>query len=125
MTYLLLTQLPLLRLVPLRRSVAHLLPHFRGATRRLRTVAVVLLLAVMAQPSAVYACTVCVGDPNDPQTKGASSAILLLMGVTTGVLGCFVTFFVYLWRRARRAVDPTTALAGRFEGTFRAEETRS
>ncbi len=143
MTYLLLTHLHLLRLALLRFSVMRptlmrfgvmrralmrfgvMRPVWSGLTRHPRVVLAGLFLGLTAHPAVVHACAVCVGDPNDPQTKGASAAVLLLMGITGCVLSCFVAFFGYLWWRGRRPLDSAITCVGSLQDKLREEEARS
>ncbi len=59
------------------------------------------MVAALAAPRVAAACTVCFGDPESPETKGVSAAVMFLLIVTMGVLGGFGTFFIYLMRRAK------------------------
>lgn len=70
------------------------------AHRDIRTVLTVLALT-LAAPRVSWACPVCFGDPNSPMAIGASWGILLLFGVTAGVLSAFAGFFLYLMKRSR------------------------
>jgi len=142
-TYLLLTQLHLLRPVLLRFSVMRssllrfgvmrpipllfgvMRSVWSGLTRHPRVVLAGLFLGLIAHPAVVHACAVCVGDPNDPQTKGASAAVLLLMGVTGCVLSCFVAFFGYLWWRGRRPLESATTCVGPLRNKLREVDVRS
>ncbi len=57
------------------------------------------------------ACTVCFGAVDIAVRESMNLGIVVLLGVTTVVLGCFARFFVALARRARQAeqlADPTT-----------------
>lgn len=73
----------------------------RGAV--LAGAAFVALLLVSAPASA---CDACYGAAADsPMIDGAKIGVFLLLGVTVSVQGGFVAFFVYLRRRARRAVN--------------------
>ena len=76
------------------------------AHRYMRTVLTVLaLLAVtLAAPRVSWACPVCFGDPSSPMAIGASWGILLLLGITAGVLSAFAGFFLYLMKRSRMAL---------------------
>ena len=50
------------------------------------------------------ACPVCFGAAADPAIRESMNiGILVLLGVTAGVLGTFVRFFVGLARRSREA----------------------
>lgn len=66
----------------------------------------VAVAIVCAWRSLGWACAVCVGNPNDPQTVGMNQAILGLLAITGVVLTGMAAFFVTLWRRARRPTDP-------------------
>lgn len=59
---------------------------------------------VLAAPQTGWACQVCFGDPNSSMSIGASWGILLLLGITAGVLAAFASFFLYLLKRSRTAV---------------------
>jgi hypothetical protein len=66
---------------------------------------------VLAVPQTGWACQVCFGDPNSAMSIGASWGILLLLGITGGVLAAFASFFSLSveaiqdgGRRARRSV---------------------
>ena len=69
-------------------------------THRMRT-ATVLMAVILMTPRLTWACPVCFGDPNSPMAIGASWGILLLLGVTAGVLSAFAGFFLYLMKRSR------------------------
>ena len=71
--------------------------------RCMRTVLTVLALT-LAAPRVSWACPVCFGDPNSPMAIGASWGILLLLGVTAGMLSAFAGFFLYLMKRSRMAL---------------------
>ena len=70
------------------------------AHRDIRTVLTVLALT-LAAPRVSWACPVCFGDPNSQMAIGASWGILLLLGITAGVLSTFAGFFLYLMKRSR------------------------
>ena len=71
--------------------------------RYMQTIPTVLALT-LAAPRVSWACPVCFGDPNSPMAIGASWGILLLLGVTAGVLSAFAGFFLYLMKRSRMAL---------------------
>ncbi len=75
-------------------------------SRRLRTALMVLavMAVALATPRMSWACPVCFGDPNSQMAIGASWGILLLLGVTAGVLSAFAGFFLYLMKRSRMAL---------------------
>ena len=64
-------------------------------------VASVVILAALLLPSDILACPVCFGASDAPAAQGMNMAILVLLGVTGGVLAGFIAFIVYLARRAR------------------------
>jgi hypothetical protein len=51
------------------------------------------------------ACPACYGAAEGPMIDAARLGTFLLLGVTLGVQGAFVAFFLYLRRQARRAQD--------------------
>lgn len=51
-------------------------------------------------PASAEACAVCFGAPGSPDTKALSFAIAALLAVLAVVLGCIVTFIVYLGRHS-------------------------
>jgi hypothetical protein len=58
------------------------------------------ILICMAMPTISSACSVCMGDPEAPMTRGMIAGVGLLLGVTFTVLACFGAFLVYLARRS-------------------------
>ena len=89
---------------------------------RLRVALGAVLALVLGRPEWASACAVCVGNPNDPQTIGMSKAILGMLVITGGVLGCFASFFVVLWRRSRRPVNSPADVLARLEQDFQREK---
>ena len=55
----------------------------------------------------LIACSVCFGDPNDPQTKGLVFSILALLGVLVVVLGSLGKFFWNLRKREKINFSPS------------------
>jgi hypothetical protein len=54
--------------------------------------------------ASMLACAACfAGNVDSPLVDGAKSGVWLLLSVTLGVQGAFATFFIQLWRRAKRA----------------------
>ena len=49
--------------------------------------------------STLIACAVCFGANDSPQFKAMQIGILVLLGITTCMLGAFAAFFLYLRRR--------------------------
>ena len=66
---------------------------------------------VLATPQAGWACPVCFGDPNSAMSIGASWGILVMIGITGGVLACFASFFLYLLKRSRMAIGQRVDLS--------------
>ncbi len=66
---------------------------------------------VLAAPQIGWACPVCFGDPNSAMSIGASWGILVMIGITAGVLGCFASFFLYLLKRSRMAIGERVDLS--------------
>jgi len=83
-------------------------PTTHGRLRAILTVLPVMAVA-LATPRMSWACPICFGDPSSQMAIGASWGILLLLGVTAGVLSAFAGFFLYLMKRSR------LALGGRVE----------
>ena len=59
---------------------------------------------LLAAPGTGWACQVCFGDPNSAMSIGASWGILVMIGITGGVLAAFASFFLYLLKRSRMAI---------------------
>ena len=78
--------------------------------RYARTVLAVLVVA-LAAPRLSWACPVCFGDPNSPMAIGASWGIVVLLGITAGVLCAFAGFFLYLIKRSRMALGTRVELS--------------
>ena len=49
-----------------------------------------------------WACAVCFGNPESPQTLGMQYAMLALLAVVLSVLLSLAMFFVYLLRRSKK-----------------------
>ena len=81
--------------------------------RCLRTVLMVVAVMAVAlvTPRMSWACPMCFGDPSSQMAIGASWGILLLLGVTAGVLSAFAGFFLYLMKRSRMALGQPNELS--------------
>jgi hypothetical protein len=66
---------------------------------------------VLAVPQTGWACQVCFGDPNSAMSIGASWGILVMIGITGGVLAAFASFFLYLLKRSRMAIGQRVDLS--------------
>jgi heme/copper-type cytochrome/quinol oxidase subunit 2 len=64
---------------------------------------VLTLLFLFAANTTLHACPVCFQVEENATTDGVQLAVLVLMGVTTGVLGGFAAFIVRFVRRASRS----------------------
>ena len=80
-------------------------------THRCARTALAVLAVALATPRLSWACPVCFGDPSSPMAIGASWGILLLLGITAGVLAAFAGFFLYLIKRSRMALGARIELS--------------
>ena len=55
----------------------------------------------LVAPRAVLACPVCFGQNDSPLASGMNLGIIVMLGVTGGVLAAFASFMIHLVRRAR------------------------
>ena len=69
---------------------------------RILTIAAVVLIG---SSSNVFACPVCFGAEETSMIHGTRLGILVLLGITLAVQGGFVSFFLYLRKRAKRMAD--------------------
>ncbi len=60
---------------------------------------------LVMSPERLLACPICFGASDAPAARGMTLAIFTLLGVTGSVLGSFLAFFVYLFRRANAMRD--------------------
>jgi heme/copper-type cytochrome/quinol oxidase subunit 2 len=74
-------------------------------TRRDLALAAAAGLFWLAGPAEALACPSCYGATEGPLIDAARVGMWLLLGVTLGVQGAFVAFFLYLRRKAREARD--------------------
>ena len=71
-----------------------------GIARTLTAVAMVI-----GGSSSVFACPVCFGALETSMIDGAKLGVLALLAVTLGVQGAFLSFFLYLRKRAKRIAE--------------------
>ena len=78
-----------------------------GATSPLhvRTLLATILLVVAAGGTRLFACPVCFGAEESPLIDGAKLGVIVLLAVTLVVQGAFLSFFLYLRRRAKRIAE--------------------
>lgn len=72
---------------------------------------VVLSLLAAWCPGSVWACTVCYGDPNSLQVKGAEAGVLFLLGVIVTVLLVIAGMILFWARRAKRIAQATNTVS--------------
>ena len=78
----------------------------RSRVRRGIRTAVTTAVAVMIGGSAsVFACPVCFGAEETSMIDGAKLGVLVMLAVLFAVQGGFVSFFLYLRKRAKRIAD--------------------
>jgi heme/copper-type cytochrome/quinol oxidase subunit 2 len=63
------------------------------------------LAAVMTASASALACPVCFGAQETSMVDGTRLGVMVMVAVTLIVQGAFVTFFLYLRRRAKRNAD--------------------
>lgn len=73
----------------------------RGRVPRSRALQIAIVAVLLLAAPAAFACPVCFGAPDSPQTNGMNNAIGFLLGIIGFVQIGFVALFVTLWRRAR------------------------
>jgi hypothetical protein len=66
------------------------------------TRALLTLGLLLVAPNAAWACPVCFQVDESEVTRGVQAAVLVLVGVTTGVLSGFGVFIARFVRRTRR-----------------------
>jgi heme/copper-type cytochrome/quinol oxidase subunit 2 len=65
----------------------------------------VSLVLVIAAGSELLACPMCFGAEESSLIDGAKLGVLVMLGITLGVQGGFVGFFLYLRKRAKRNAE--------------------
>jgi len=55
--------------------------------------------------SSVLACPVCFGAEETSMIEGTKLGVLVMLGITLAVQGGFVSFFLYLRKRAKRIAE--------------------
>jgi len=67
---------------------------------------ILLLLLAMIVKDVALTCPVCFGAAESPRTtESLNMAVIVLLGVTGGVLTLFATFFAYLRKRAKMTLN--------------------
>ena len=63
---------------------------------------ILLLVLIILVNDVALTCPVCFGAAESARTRDSlNMAVIVLLGITGGVLSLFVTFFAYLRQRAR------------------------
>ena len=70
-------------------------------SKMMRLVVTLSAQALILAPTQVWACPICFGDVDSPMARGMTWAVLVLIGITGGVLCAFAAFFIYLFKRSR------------------------
>jgi heme/copper-type cytochrome/quinol oxidase subunit 2 len=69
----------------------------------MRRLGATVVMSLVASAAPLLACPVCFQVEQGPVTSGVRAAVVVLMAVTTSVLGGFAMFIV---KFARRSVEP-------------------
>ncbi len=65
-------------------------------------------LCLLVAPTQASAC--CFGAPDTPMTQAVAWGVVVMLGLTGGVLFAFAAFFMYLFKRSRRMLDQDVTL---------------
>ena len=74
------------------------------------TLMLLVLTANVLTPAVTFACSVCYGDPNSLQVRGAEAGVLFLLGVIGTVLLSIAGMILFWVRRARRIAQVTNTV---------------
>jgi len=69
-----------------------------------------LFISMVLSGPSLWACEVCFGNPDDPQTKGMQGAILTMLFITYFTLLTIIGVFIYLFKRSRRLATDNRSL---------------
>ena len=61
----------------------------------------------MCLPQLVFACAACFGRSDSAQARGSNAFVYSLLGITIVVLGGFLGFIFYLWKRSKMIANGT------------------
>jgi heme/copper-type cytochrome/quinol oxidase subunit 2 len=93
-------------------------PAGRRALSRVGRAALAAAAALL--PSAASACPACYGSASGPVIAGMNLAVLVMIGITGGVLSWIIAFAVRIVRRERHVAPPEPdGTAGRDRGDDR------
>ena len=69
---------------------------------------ILLFFLTLLVNDAALTCPVCIGATESSRTTdGLNMAVIVLLGITGGVLTLFATFFAYLRKRAKMTLNGT------------------
>jgi hypothetical protein len=71
----------------------------------LRQVVATIAAVAIGGGSTLLACPVCFGAEETTMVNGTKVGVLVMLGITLAVQGGFVSFFLYLRKRAKRIAD--------------------
>lgn len=60
-----------------------------------------LFVLLVSGAHRAYGCSVCFGANGSAAVYGLKAAIVTLLGILLGIIGCFIVFFINVQRRAR------------------------
>ena len=80
-------------------------PRYGGQVRCLRTVVATAALVLTLGGARALACPACFGAEEAPLIDGAKRGVAVLLAITLVVQGGFVSFFLYLRKRAKRMAE--------------------
>ena len=60
-----------------------------------------IFFAMLMGSNNAHACPVCYGETNSKMAEGVNAAVLLLLGITGGVMGLFSLLFVHIRKRMK------------------------
>ena len=78
---------------------------FAASARQARLFIITALLVTMTGSTSLLACPMCFGAEETSMIDGTKLGIITMLAITLTVQGGFVGFFLYLRKRARRAVE--------------------
>lgn len=70
--------------------------------RKIISTSIAMGLALLVNPAALWACSVCFGDADDPITAGFNASVLFLMATPYAVMSLIAGGLIWAYRRARR-----------------------
>ena len=99
-------------------------PRPRSRARDLLRRKLLAVVAALGAPGVARACESCYGAADSPLVDGARTGVWALLLVTVTVQGGVASFFVYLWRRARRLARLSSTIDAEWNDLQRQEDGR-